>query len=210
MGKASEVDFRIAVGAPDGPRSSIWRGYSTKNEVYVSYSGMGRIQKFSFHSSGICRRAFTGHVGPAEGEADRVIGKWRRMEAPPSGEIVYSLVARFPTDYLSTALEDETSKVTWIPPAPSGQSTTVEFVFSRAEMNVLDELAKSAGRTIFSFTRLPNGEAFVASWVHQDWIGEDFTVPGALFADKELVISTDDPNHTGRPVRFTMYTPFTS
>lgn len=206
MGKTNEVDFRVAVGTPDGPRSSVWRGFSTKNEVYVSHGGMGGIHKFSFHSSGICRLAFTEHEGPGEGEVDRVIHRWRRVKAPPSGGIVYSLIARFPTNYLSTALKVETKKVNWIPSASSGQATALDFVFSRAEKHVLDELAKSAGRTIFSFTRLPNGEAFVASWSHQDWIGgEDFTVPRVFDADIEYVISTDDPNHTGRPARFTMY-----
>jgi hypothetical protein len=202
----SKVNFRVAVGTPDGPRSAIWRGFSTKNEVYVCHGGVGGVEKFSLHSSGICRLAFTKEEGPAEGENDRVIARWARISAPATNSIVYGLIARFPTDYLSTALAPEPKKVTWIPPAQSGLVTALHFVFSRTSADMLEEMLTSSGHTLISYTVLGNGEAFIVSAAHQDWIGgEDFTIPGALDPKKEYVISTEDPDGTGRPARFTRY-----
>lgn len=211
LAKNEEVNLRVAVGSRNGPRSSIWRAFSTKSEVYVCHSGLGGIEKFSFHSSGICRRAFTKEEGPGDGEDDRVIQKWKRLLASTNSDLIYALAARFPTDYLSTALAPEKKKVLWVPPASAGKSTQWDFIFTQMEIPALEKLGQANGRMLISYTRLPNGEAFAVSWVHTDWIGgKDFTVPGALYDDKEFVISTDDPDRTGRPARLTMYQGLTS
>jgi hypothetical protein len=203
--KNDKVDLRFAVGESNGPHSAIWRGYSNKEGVYVSHGGMGGIQKFSFHKSLICRHAFTKQEGPADGEDDRVIHKWRREIAPQTGGIVYALVARFPSDFLSTALEKERKTVTWLPAAISGHATVVEFVFSALGRDATYALAQSSGRTIVSYTAIPNGEAFVVSWVHEKWNGEPFTFPGIFDRDDQCVISKYDPTNSGRPNRFTLF-----
>jgi hypothetical protein len=84
-------------------------------------------------------------------------------------------------------------------------------LYTNDDEPAVQRLALEANRSIISFTRLPNGEAFVVAWHHQDgWAGENFTVPGALFPDREYVISTHDPGNTGRPARLTMYLPPTA
>jgi hypothetical protein len=204
MAKRNKVDFRFAVGEPAGPRSAVWRGYSNKEGIYISHGGMGGIEKFSFHKSLICRHAFTEQEGPADGDDDRVMQKWRRVLAPANG-LVYALVARFPSDYLSTTLKQERKTVAWLPAAISGYATVVEFVFSGFGEDSTYALAKSSGRTIASYTALPNGEAFVVSWVHEKWNGESFTVPGLFDREAQYVISRQDPMKSGRPTRFTLY-----
>jgi len=201
MAKRQEVNIRFGVGLADGPRSSIWRGYSRNDEVYLSHSNMGGIQKFSFHSSGICRWAFTREEGPGEGEDDRVIERWKRFSAYPGSG--YALLIRFPTDFLSTALSPERKMVQWIPAAKSGGSTTLEFIFSSRSERAAADGAVAAGRTVLSQTVLPNGELFSVTWLHEPWFGESFKMPGVLHDDKEYVVSEHDPNNTGRPARVT-------
>jgi hypothetical protein len=205
MDKASRIDLRFAVGSPEGPRSSVWRAYSNKNEVYVSQGMLGGVQKFSFHSSGICRLAFTAQEGPAKGKSDRISMKWRRVAAPPNESIVYVLSVRFPTDYLSTKLPIEQKPIVWVPAADGGSATLVEFIFTRMNIETMMEVAKLGNRALISYDQLPNGEAFVVSSIHQPWIREDFFVPGRTKGGDDLVISADDPKETGRPVRFTRY-----
>lgn len=200
----NNVNLRLGLGGPDGPRSTKWRVFSNKEGIYISHGGLGGVQKFSFHKSLVCRHAFTEQEGPAEGDDDRVLSKWRRVSAPANG-IVYALVARFPSDFLSTALTAENKAFTWLPAAATGHATVVEFVFSGLSEQEVNALAQASGRTVVSYTKLPNNEAFVVTWVHESWEGKPFTVPGAFDRNDQLVISKHDPLHTGRPVRFTIF-----
>ena len=200
----NKVDLRVGVGEPAGPRSAKWCIFSNKEGVYISHGGLGGIQKFSFHKSLICRHAFTEQEGPADGDDDRVLKKWLRVSAPANG-MVYALVARFPSDFLSTALKPESKAVTWLPAAPPGHSTVVEFVFSGLSEQEIDALAQTSGRSVVSYTALPNNEAFVVTWLHHKWDREPFTFPGVFDRNDQLVISKHDPLNTGRPVRFTIF-----
>jgi hypothetical protein len=76
----SDLSIRVAVGNSTGPRSSVWRIWTNKNEVYAAHRTLAHIEKLSFHSSGICRRAFTNEQGTTTTMTDRVIDKWRRAE----------------------------------------------------------------------------------------------------------------------------------
>jgi hypothetical protein len=202
---AKKVNFRIAVGDADGPRSSIWRGFSNGNDVYLTAAGMAGVEKFSFHGSGICRQAFTKEEGPADGERDRVLHRWRRMVPVPAGGLVQVLTARFPSDYLSTSLRPERKSVEWLPRAASGSATLIDFAFSGAGEETTRIMAKSTGRTIVSFTNLPNGEAFVVTWMHHPWNGESFTMPGLFDKPDQYVVSKSDPSGSGRPAGFTLF-----
>jgi len=197
------VDFRIAVGSAHGPRSSVWRGASNNNEVYLSHSMMGKVEKFSFHRSLKCRRAFHEHTKPS-GMDDRAIEKWTRVQTPPTG-ISYALVAIFPTDTLSTALAPEGKDVLWIGAALPGATTVLEFIFTRDNEDRTRELANSNSRELLSYTVLPNEEAFCVTKTNGRWTGENFVVPGVIDDDKQYVISRDDPQNTGRPARFSTY-----
>jgi hypothetical protein len=201
MGK---VDLRIAVGSLIGPRSSIWRVFSNKDDVYIAHGDLGGIQKFSFHASGICRHAFTREEGPALPGQDRAQRKWRRVVGPTEG-MVYALVARFPSDFLSSTLKAPSKPVRWITPAPLGQATIIEFVFTRLNEDDMRALAAKHGRQIIDQTQLPSGEYFVTSWVHEPWHGEPFVIPGVFGRDDQHVVSRHDPTGTGRPVRLSIF-----
>jgi hypothetical protein len=46
---------RFAVGKPEGPRSTVWRLWTHKNEVYISAWSLASDVKISLHSSGDAR-----------------------------------------------------------------------------------------------------------------------------------------------------------
>jgi len=202
MGKANSVDLRFAVGRLNGLRSDVWRAFSRGSDVYLAIAHHAGRSKFSFHSSGICRDAFTKEEGPGDGEDDRVISRWIRSQAPPAPGLAYALLLRFPSDYLSSALPRPLKTVTWVPSAPAGGSTTFEFFYSRMNRQDTEAAAAAANRTLLSYTMLPSGEAFTVTWLHEPWHGTPFRVPGMLHDDCEYFISTLDPENTGRPARF--------
>jgi hypothetical protein len=204
MQNKRKVNLRMAVGTPGGLRSNVWRGSSHKNDVYLMTTGMKGIEKFSFHQTGDCRRAFLDKVGPADGETDRVIQRWWRPAPVPAGMLTQVVSLRIPSEYLSTTAltYDERKSITWIPPAPNGGATLIDFAFSGTSDSATREMAGATGRTVVSLTRLPNGDAFVVTWVHCEWPHESFTVPGLFNQPGQHVISRSDPLKTGRPVRF--------
>ena len=81
----------------------------------------------------------------------------------------------------------------------------MEFMFTKEDKRTVEELSQTEGRTLVSYTRLPNEDAFIVISAHEDWIPRSFTIPGALYPDREAVISTDDPGNTGRPARCMLY-----
>jgi hypothetical protein len=137
-------------------------------------------------------------------ESKLVLGG-RTAPAAGSGELTYAFILKVPSDLLSTTLASEKKRVTWLPPAPSGGTTVIEFLFTREEKRTVEELSEAQGRTLISYTRLPNGDAFIVTSAHEDWIPQSFRMPGVLFPDREYVVATDDPNNTGRPARVTIY-----
>jgi hypothetical protein len=193
----------MAVGSAAGPRSNVWRGGSSGNEVYLMHSNMGKVQKFSFHKSLKCRLAYHEHTKPATID-DRAIEKWERLPTPSAG-ISYALVAIIPTDTLSTVLAEEKKEVLWVEAASVGRTTVLEFVFSREDYETTSARAGDSLRQILSYSKLPNGEAFVVTRTTGEWTGEDFVAPGLINDDKQYVVSREDPENTGRPGRLSMY-----
>src|SRR5215207_3739973 len=53
MGK----EIRFAVGSRDDLRSSVWRLWSNKNDLFLAARSLAGLSKISFHASGICHHA---------------------------------------------------------------------------------------------------------------------------------------------------------
>jgi hypothetical protein len=169
-------------------------------------AGMAGSQKLSLHSSGICRQAYTQEEMSDTSESDRVHARWRRRTKPYDG-ITYALVVGFPSDFLSTSLKLEPKQVRWIPASPLGGTTLIEFVFNTLGPDSIENFAQRHGRTIVDYAVLPNGEMFVVTWLHTEWRGEAFTIPGIFGYAGNYVVSRHDPLNTGRPARFTLFLP---
>ena len=201
----NRLNARIVIGRLDGPRSSVWRVWTSRDEVYVASANSGGIEKLSFHSSRICRKAFTSEHGAPAGVSDRATIKWKRDATPvaQSGKGTCVLEVGVPTDYLSMALEKPKKAVTWVEPAPPGMATVLEMFFTRKPDTMVRQVM--GDRVVFCAS-LPNGETFVVSMTHARFEGEDFYVPASHHAAEHFVFVRDHDAGTGRPIRMTVFT----
>lgn len=198
------ADLRFAVRSPSGQVSSIWRLWATRHgDVYLATRTMAKIEKYSFHKSGICRSAFTNEHGTPKTMTDRAMFEWKRLSTPAAGEGKASRVAwlGFPTDYLSKPSDAGVEGMAWIEAAPAGGATYVEFAFTRESQKSIETAFRTRQeRTLLAYVELPSDEAFFGSYYHADWENKDLNMPGnGEVAD--LAFSSHDPCNTGRPIR---------
>jgi hypothetical protein len=164
------------------------------------------IQKYSFHQTGICRKAFTSQHGTPPGLNNRALYEWRRTPTPATGVRLYTRAAwlAIPTDYLSRPREGGISKqISWLPAAPSGQATLIEFAYTReTEADVREAFDRCGTRSLVGFHTLDGGESFFTAFYHQTWINKDFVSPAAGASKlPTLLFSARDPLDLGRPYR---------
>jgi hypothetical protein len=198
------ADLRFGIKGSSGWVSSIWRLWATRHgDVYLATRSMAKIEKLSFHKSGICRRAFTNEHGTPQTMTDRAMFKWKRPSTPAAREGKASRVAwlGFPTDYLSRPSNSDVEGVAWIDAAPAGGATYVEFAFTYESRESIEAaFCDRQERKLLAYAKLPTGEAFFGSYYHADWENKDLNMPGnGDVAD--LVFSPRDPHNTGRPIR---------
>jgi hypothetical protein len=204
----NKVDLRFAVRSHSGQISSVWRLWATRHgDVYLATRNMAKIEKFSFHKSGICRSAFTGEHGTPETMTDRAMFKWKRLPTPEAGEGKASRVAwlAFPTDYLSRRA-DHPVEINWIEAAPPGGATYVELAFTSESRDFIEEaFSQRQERRLLLYANLLVGESVYLSYYHSDWENGDLKVPGDGKVS-DLVFSASDPYETGRPIRIRLCT----
>ena len=200
------LDARYVVGTPGGARSNVWRVIVKKSgDVYVTSARTGGVEKLSFHKSGICRKAFTAEYGAPKGLNDRATVKWRRAITPPAGENQGSFVldVGIATNMLSLVSTHLTKKVTWIDPAPPGDTTVLSMFYTRdSEAVILNGTER--GR-ILSYNPISADEAFVVRSAAFAWSGKDLRVPASHHMNEDYIFSSHDPDRTGRPVRVTIF-----
>jgi len=125
---------RFAVGKPEGPRSTVWRLWTHKNEVYISAWSLASDVKISLHSSGDWREALTtehaakGSPFVAPGQ-DRTIDKWQRPAEFVAGATKAFMIV-VPSSEVTTPRHPEANTafrqklggkaVVWVPAAPEG------------------------------------------------------------------------------------------
>ena len=204
-------DFRLAIGTVDGARSSVWHFWSRNSEVYAAHGGMGGVEKFSFHTPNICRRAFTKEHGTPNTLTNRAMHEWLRDPTPPIGgkRVVRVLRVGFATDLLSTALKPPKRHNAWIKPAPAGGSTVLDLMFTRDSEAVLSQAISGEppglGHTLIAYKQLPNGEAFCVTVWYSDKADKLLRMPASHGHKNDLIVHPNDPTLSGRPVRLTLF-----
>jgi hypothetical protein len=208
---SQRFDIRLAGGTAEGPRSSVWAFWSRKSEVYAAVAQMGGIEKFSFHTPNLCRRAFTKEHGTPSTLPNRATLECRRDPTPALGsnQVVRVLRVGFATDLLSTALQHPRHNPIWIAPAPLGGSTVVELVFARESLAaVVAALATDAphfAHKLVAYKQLPNGEAFyITSW-YAEQADKVLRMPADAGHKDDLIVFPHDINQSGRPVRLSLF-----
>jgi hypothetical protein len=199
-----KLDARLVIGNPGGPRSGVWRVWSSGDEVYVVTANSGGIEKISFDRSRQCRKEFTQEHGSPDGMADRATVKWTRDETPPpgSGKAMCVLELAVPTDFLSACLETPRTAVSWIAPAPAEMATVLEMFFTRDPGTIRSLMGDER---IISHTVLSSGESFAVARHNATFPGEEFYIPDSHHQGEDYIFLKDDPLKTGRPARFTAF-----
>jgi hypothetical protein len=164
---------------------------------------MAKIEKYSFHKSGLCRSAFTSEHGTPDTMADRAMFKWRRLSTPPAGDGRAARVAWliFPSDYLSKLSDLDGQDVVWVNAAPAGEATHVEISFTHESQEFIRRaFAEHQERSLLAYFTLTGEEALLVNCRNGAWENSDLNMPGeGKVAD--LVFSPRDPYDTGRPIR---------
>ena len=206
MKKNRTLDIRLIVGTEGGPKSCSWHIWTNKSDVYVVFSNQGHVEKLSFHSerngSYACRKAFTSERGIPLGLTDRCTTEWKRSESPPSGTAGATCVFEiaFPTNFLSTATSNTHRSLIWLAAAPTNMATVLEMSFTREPRH---EVVRLVGQErIVAYAALPSNEAFLITRRDAEFVGEEFVIPSSHDEVDDIIFTIDDPDLTGRPIRF--------
>jgi hypothetical protein len=119
---------RLAVGTPNGRRSTVWKFTANKGDIYIHTRMFGSDTKVSLHATGDCQWSCTDHwVQKVHGRknAQRHMVRWHL--ARPHGAVAQHVFrVRIPESELRTvAVEEKLAKVQWLP-ALEGQTVSFE------------------------------------------------------------------------------------
>lgn len=126
---AKKHEFRYAVGEPSGRRSSVWKIWTHKSDVYIMTRMFGADAKVSIHASGECQFSATAQwmrKNPDKRNAQRHIARWLLPQTEPdSAGFVFRI--QIPESELrqGDAAEDM-SGVTWLAAPPQGKAAIAE------------------------------------------------------------------------------------
>src|SRR5687768_13079936 len=126
---ANAHELRFAVGESSGRRSTVWKIWTRKSDVYILTRMFGADAKVSLHASGECQWSATEtwmKRNPGHRNAQRHISRWT---LPPlkASEANHVFRIQIPESELRCIENDEKlNEVVWLSPPPLGKSTLVE------------------------------------------------------------------------------------
>jgi hypothetical protein len=127
MGKA----IRFCVGEPAGLRSTVWKIWTHRNDVYLLSRADASQMKVSLHESGACQFSKTSESFARTGKrnSERHMQQWRRRAEYPESGAVHLFRIIIPQSELRLASVDKKSatNVVWYPSPPLGYGTYVEL-----------------------------------------------------------------------------------
>lgn len=201
-----DLKIRVAVGNSSSRHSAVWSVFTNKNEVFATHRTMAGVEKFSFHASRHCRRAFikTHKLPPTM--TDRVLTRWMRAETPLLGEdrAIAVLTVIFPEGHLSPELPGSLKETIWLSNPSVGEARFMRIIFTNESENRLSQILND--HSIVAYHVLPNGEAVaILSW-SEKFEQRTLIMESSLGVMKDLVMPSSYEAGIERPVGFTMYT----
>lgn len=133
--------FYFAVGAEDGPRSSVWRvWWSKEGDVYVAVRSLGGIIKASFHhTSNVRHIAFQKDFlkrFPLFNIGERTLYRWYRTHWPNLNVSLEGIIY-IPADDLRRSAVDEklrkNGSIVWIEPPPAEMKADITLMIQDAD-----------------------------------------------------------------------------
>jgi len=124
-------ELRFCIGEPAGLRSTIWKIWANRNDVYLSSRALASYMKVSLHESGMCQFSHTSESFARTGKRnrDRHIQKWQRRAVCPKSGAVHLFRVIIPSTELrlAPAKQKEAKDVIWHPAPPIGYGAYVEL-----------------------------------------------------------------------------------
>jgi hypothetical protein len=174
--------LRVVVGTAPGPRSGLWRIFTSGDDIYVQHDGMRKDLKTSLHASGVGHHAWTD--GGAERwvpDGDRYLMKWGEpQEFAPGGRALLGIV--LPTDHLTVPEREpeleQREKITLFDPAPPGEATMLTVVLT-ANDTQLTAPEKQPSALLAHWPLPRRGRVWIVG-THAPWEGFQNAVHDAL------------------------------
>jgi hypothetical protein len=127
MGKA----LRFCVGQPADLRSTVWKIWTHRNDVYLSSRAIASYMKVSLHESGACQFSETSESFAQKGKrnCERHKEQWQRRRAYAESGVVHLFRVIIPQSELRlSSVEKKPAKnVIWYPSPPPGHGAYVEL-----------------------------------------------------------------------------------
>jgi len=130
-------EFRFCVGKATGERSTVWKIWVNKSDIYILTRMMGSDSKISLHASGHFQFSMTSkwwenQNGDAVQKKDRHIVHWK-LPKIPKGQTVYVFRIVIPRSELrETNVEENLKKVYWLPIPIRNHATQLECYFTQS------------------------------------------------------------------------------
>lgn len=190
---------RFALGNPEELNSSIWRFWTTRNDIYVAARSIAGVIKTSLHESGVCQTSLTSeYIKKNEQLMERRLRKPRHLKTWNAVEInkgLWQLLnVAIPNDNLKKLLVDQTiaQKVEWVKPLTDHRNT--QFTFFKSNNSLEDASWIGEGCNLFYKGKLNNSENLCVLIYGTDFDLKKITVVN----DKE---KRDDENYVYRAIR---------
>jgi len=124
-------EFRFCVGEATGERSTVWKIWINKSDIYILSRMMGSDAKISLHASGYCQfsRTFKRWENHSKGvipKKNRRMKKWKLPEIPnDQTALVFRII--IPRSELGEInIEENLKKVHWLPIPVHNHATQIE------------------------------------------------------------------------------------
>jgi hypothetical protein len=122
-------EVQLAVGTPTGRRSTVWKFFVRKSEIYILSRMFGSDLKVSLHFSGDCQLSGTSTwvmKVPDRRNADRHFEKWV-MPRPNGTAALHAFQVRIPeTELRVIDIAEDLNAVRWLPAPPRGHTVSLE------------------------------------------------------------------------------------
>lgn len=126
---ATQREIRFAVGTPTGLRSTIWKFWVQRSDIYILSRMFGSNSKVSLHSTGDCQWSNTDSwviKVPGRRNAERHLQKWTMLR-PSGSTALHVFQIRIPETALRTTdVVEDLNAVEWLPIPPRGHTVSLE------------------------------------------------------------------------------------
>lgn len=127
--------LRFGIGEPNLRRSTVWKLWTNKNDVYLASRVVGSELKVSLHELGSCQfsRTFESLANTGMKNRDRHLQRWQRRPVYAESGVVHLFRIIFPESELrlASAGKGNVPPVNWHPAPPLNHGAYVELWLTR-------------------------------------------------------------------------------